>query len=1036
MIKADLLTDEDIIDYSGSNVLTEYKDVNLKYTNWITPYKGGVYDPQIFGSLFKDQCLCGRVKTPNKKCVRCSTEFYEGEELFNKYARVELPYYYLNFLRHKEFKKFLLGAFTTIEYDCGETFFSGNQKMTMKLLDTVQFEFDIDSDKLIATDKIDNAEKCSYEGLYKIFNEQKKSFLSDFLKLVNKTVLVTPIVLRPLTLSKINGETKLSIHPTSAGYQSLIYVGIHAEKLKGTWNNQEEEAYSRAVVRKYINNVIYNLSSLLKTSKQNIARTMFSKRLNNSGRAAIVADPKLDIDEITLPTFMAFEIFKDEFKKHLVEYEGRDPLLVDLQLKEVDPVLDLFKEWVVDRVAILNRAPTLHEYNLQSFKVRLNDNYTIGFPIMVCGSYAADFDGDTLSVFAVPESIEDMVQERMSPRNTLYYKKSLSPIYTPSHEVLNGLALATKMDNDQEVIDYSEYSSAEKDEFEGRIDIYTPIRLNGEITTVGRVKINEIMNIELNKVLGDNVGVSSANVRTVIDALSNMNDRVERLGEMQRYVLELITIYGVTTPSVSEVYKELPRDFYDQIKDIDESDIDPKEKLIKIEEIYKDYLQNAQDTLGSDLIERVKESDRIKVSQLLELLAPQMYYKEDGTFHVNRESLLTGLSYEDYVKHSVHNRMIQDIKVSSVPIAGYLTRQFIYLGYQYIFKDIKDEENSGLLIPAKAAEGRTAPDGKIYSSSNSDDLVPVVSVITSKLNQTVTPDMVNLKMRFNDLDKAGMSMISSFTENLTQRGLALKHGAKLTNLDKDNAVYAPNKGTYRIEDEMITFTSTDGLDYQFKLPNNFSVREPKNGSIYEKGEVLGFGWRTRNPSYNLDAVIKVVKGSGSNKNKEHEKNDLIIADRYALADGEVKFEADREANFIVSIGGKQHVISKNLAIYVYNGQKVKKGDIISAGLVNIDKVVRSMGINDSYLIFRSQIIDLIGGMTEEIMELVFRLLLTEDSTLEKPNFAGLTRKLNLNDSFYASLSFKDARKAFERVISGKSEIKEDVFTKQVLNLFL
>jgi DNA-directed RNA polymerase beta' subunit len=53
----------------------------------------------------------------------------------------------------------------------------------------------------------------------------------------------------------------------------------------------------------------------------------------------------------------------------------------------------LFKEYAEGRMVLVNRQPSLHEYSLFCVKIRLWDEYAIGFPPAICSPLNADFDG-------------------------------------------------------------------------------------------------------------------------------------------------------------------------------------------------------------------------------------------------------------------------------------------------------------------------------------------------------------------------------------------------------------------------------------------------------------------------------------------------------------------------------------------------------------------------------------------------------------------------------------------------------------------
>ena len=108
-VSLELLTDEDILDYTHSEgkdrVLTSHKDLNLKFGS-IQPVPGGVYDVEIFGSPYEDRCVCGKIRqTSAEPCPNCGARVFTKEEGLRRFARIELPFYYLNDLRFDIFNR-------------------------------------------------------------------------------------------------------------------------------------------------------------------------------------------------------------------------------------------------------------------------------------------------------------------------------------------------------------------------------------------------------------------------------------------------------------------------------------------------------------------------------------------------------------------------------------------------------------------------------------------------------------------------------------------------------------------------------------------------------------------------------------------------------------------------------------------------------------------------------------------------------------------------------------------------------------------
>ena len=51
------LSDYEILTYSKDNIITDYHDAILRGKSF-RPVKFGVYDPDIFGSIFSNSCNC------------------------------------------------------------------------------------------------------------------------------------------------------------------------------------------------------------------------------------------------------------------------------------------------------------------------------------------------------------------------------------------------------------------------------------------------------------------------------------------------------------------------------------------------------------------------------------------------------------------------------------------------------------------------------------------------------------------------------------------------------------------------------------------------------------------------------------------------------------------------------------------------------------------------------------------------------------------------------------------------------------------
>lgn len=126
-------------------------------------------------------------------------------------------------------------------------------------------------------------------------------------------------------------------------------------------------------------------------------RKIMYRTQDSTGRGTILPNPNLHVDEAEIPKDMAFQLFK--------------PFIVNNMVKKGIPTVDALKhvadqthaseialkEEMEKRPIILNRAPTLHKYNMMAFKPKAIEGKSIFIPPLIIKGYNADFDGDSVS---------------------------------------------------------------------------------------------------------------------------------------------------------------------------------------------------------------------------------------------------------------------------------------------------------------------------------------------------------------------------------------------------------------------------------------------------------------------------------------------------------------------------------------------------------------------------------------------------------------------------------------------------------------
>lgn len=181
-----------------------------------------------------------------------------------------------------------------------------------------------------------------------------------------------------------------------------------------------------------------------KDKKQGIKEGFFQSKLLSrkqelSGRAVIMPEPKLSVDQIGLPEDMAWELYKPFVTKELV-LQGYTPLDAENKILNKEPVAKLILEQCLkERPVLFNRAPSLHKFSILGFEPVLTKGRAIKIPPLVVSGFNADFDGDAMTVF-VPigdEAVEEA--KRMKPSRHLYKPGTGTLILLPSQEAIIGI---------------------------------------------------------------------------------------------------------------------------------------------------------------------------------------------------------------------------------------------------------------------------------------------------------------------------------------------------------------------------------------------------------------------------------------------------------------------------------------------------------------------------------------------------------------------------------------------------------------------
>jgi len=172
---------------------------------------------------------------------------------------------------------------------------------------------------------------------------------------------------------------------------------------------------------------------------------LIKRRQDLSGRGTIAPDPSLGIDSVGLPEEMMWTQFKPFVIKNLVKrgYSTNDALRM-VDEKHPTAKIELLEE-AKRRPILMNRAPTLHRYNMVAAYATPVDGKTIFISPFYEKLGNADYDGDAMQVH-VPVTDKGIADARRMTISALAMHDGSKgvAIATPQHEAIIGTYMATK----------------------------------------------------------------------------------------------------------------------------------------------------------------------------------------------------------------------------------------------------------------------------------------------------------------------------------------------------------------------------------------------------------------------------------------------------------------------------------------------------------------------------------------------------------------------------------------------------------------
>ena len=258
-------------------------------------------------------------------------------------------------------------------------------------------------------------------------------------------------------------------------------------------------------------------------------KKMLSKKQNLVGRSVIIPDPSLHPDEIGLPLDIATAVFRPFVMQKLVQ-TGMKPLDATEQINKRTPLFKTTLQNVMkQRTVLLNRAPSLHKWNVVAYKPHLTEGDAIKTAPLTVAMYAGDYDGDAVTLH-VPVT-EAALQEsyNLLPSRAFYHPGKDTTWLSPTNESAVGIYKAS-VEGKRVNKKFPNFEAAKNAWKKSEINIDDKVEIGGKVTTLGHLWLKKIIPDYKGEVL-DKKGLKELVKKELVN---NGNTGVDRVLEIKK----------------------------------------------------------------------------------------------------------------------------------------------------------------------------------------------------------------------------------------------------------------------------------------------------------------------------------------------------------------------------------------------------------------------------------------------------------------------------------------------------------------------
>ena len=726
---------------------------------------------------------------------------------------------------------------------------------------------------------------------------------------VDKTVIMSDIndLYQQAAMSKDTmADMKHAVAVTSGGNKDIEAVMMAPARsslyqdVKAVMGLREPTAYLHRIKDK--KGFVAQIDGGKKQTKEGFYQDkVVSRRQDLVGRSTIILNPDLGGDEVGIPKLMANELFQPFIMKKMVSL-GYTPLEAQKHIKDGTKTFEKARELAMaERPVIMNRAPTLHRWNMTAHRPILVDGKAIQMPAVVVNKfYGGDFDGDCMQVH-VPIGAKAVAEAiKMMPSADLIKTGHHVSLVSPDQDITTGAWLVSKGMGGKDKGKFETLEQARLAHKQNRLEYSDTIEIGGVKAPYGMHEINSVIPEDVRDYKKE---INNKNFNSwVVDVADRHNHHLAlALADKVKDVAnEYNSVYGLTL-GVSDTVAETTsrnRHLHPLMKEIGSKN-------------FAESAVSAQRAMQKDMMERYGPSTMVGIP-----------LHSGGGKGINNFSQISGSPV-----------VVQDYKGRPVNLP------------------ILHSYGEGL----KSGEYWAAAQGARYGNVQKSILTWRPGQITSDLMGSMYTTKINGE---EDVDKVGIEADATNFRHVGNRylardaksgkGVVVARRNEAVDHDVMNRLAKYGIKTIHIQSPLTDPTPGDGI-------SSYSYGVDYKGNRHRSGTNIGVisAHTVTEPATNM--ALKAVHTGGTLISKGGDLNALDRTLRLAQsppqratvssATGTVEsITPSSIGGFNVEIDGEDHYVETGRKLLVKKGDRVEKGDRLSEGNVSVHDVLKYKGM--------------------------------------------------------------------------------------------